>query len=239
MGMSETILAAMIGALATVVTAVFQLMLAWREHRKRTEKTERETRGTLSSLLWMLTLLAAAAVGGFAYAHYRVQATRDETQALRDRLQQELHALTVSSARLEKLENAAPGAALEATARKQRGLDGVVAVVTLPACKGAQAGTATERSGCTEQDALQVTVCAPIPADASVSAVELFARADDSQQPWADARVVAGQDLGGGRFATSYSERPDGEGIKQVCQAFSHWSSDKGRSVRILVRYVG
>jgi hypothetical protein len=68
--------------------------------------------------------------------------------------------------------------------------------------------------------------------------VELFARPEDSQQPWAEARVTAGQDLGGGRFATSHFERADADGTRQVCQPFAHWSSDKARTVRILVRYV-
>jgi hypothetical protein len=67
--------------------------------------------------------------------------------------------------------------------------------------------------------------------------VELFARPDDSQQPWNEARVAAGEDLRGGRFATSHFERLDADGSKQVCQSFAHWS-DKGRAVRILVRYI-
>jgi hypothetical protein len=91
---------------------------------------------------------------------------------------------------------------------------------------------------CTEQDALQVALCAPVPAGASVTGVDLFARAEDSQQPWSEARVTPGQDLRGGRFAASHFERADPDGSRQVCQSFAHWSSDKGRTVRIVVRYV-
>ena len=40
-----------------------------------------------------------------------------------------------------------------------------------------------------------------------------------------------------GRFAETHFERPDGEGTRLVCQSFAHWNSQKGRAVRILVRY--
>jgi hypothetical protein len=235
MGLSETIMAAMIGALATVFTATFQLMLTWRDATKE----QRRGRGGLRSFLWMLALMAAAAVGGFAYAEYRAQDTRGEAALLRAELQRELHALTASTARLEKLAAAASGEKGSAAAdQQQRGLEGVAAMVTLPACRGAQVGFATQRPDCTEQDAMQVSICAPVPAGASVTAVELFARPEDSQQAWSEARVVGGQDLGGGRFAATHFERADADGTRQMCQPFAHWSSDKGRTVRILVRYI-
>ena len=232
MNVSEPVMAAMIGATATVCTAVFQLVVNW---RKATTSEKPRARGGLRSLLWMVTLMAAAAVGGFAYAEYRAQATRGEAALLREEVNRQLGALSASTARLETL--LAAGGADSAAARRQRGLEGVAAVVALPACRGSQVGFATERSACTERDALQVAVCASVPSDASISAVELFARSEDSQQPWAEARATAGQDLGSGRFATGHSERLDADGTRQVCQSFSHWG-DKGRTVRILVRYL-
>lgn len=235
MGLSETIMAAMIGALATVFTATFQLMLSW---RSATKEQERRGRGGLSSFLWMLALMAAAAVGGFAYAEYRAQGSRGTAAVLREELQRELHALSASTARLEQLTAAASGGRESPADQRQRGLEGIAAMVTLPACRGVQPGFSTQRPDCTEQDALNVAVCTPVPAAASVTAVELFARPEDSQQPWSEARVTSGQDLGGGRFATSHVERIDADGTRQVCQPFAHWSSDKGRTVRILVRYI-
>ena len=234
MGMSETIMAAMIGALATVLTAMFQLVLSWRSATKE----ERKVSGGLRSFLWMLTLMGAAAAGGFAYAEYRALGARGEAALLRSELQRELQALSDSTARLEKLSAGGLGGSNQAAAdQRQRGREGVAAVVTLPACKGAKVGFATAHPSCTEQDATEVAVCVPVPASASVTAVELFARPEDSQQPWAEAHAAAGQDLGGGRFAPRYVERADSDGTKQVCQTFVHWDSDKGRAVRILVRY--
>jgi hypothetical protein len=230
MGMSETIMAAMIGALATAFTAMLQLILQWRN----ATKPEKKAPGGLRSLLWMLALLGAAAVGGFAYAEYRAQNARGEAAILREDLQRELKALAESTARLEKL---APGAAGTPSAAEQRGLDGAAAVVSLPACKGPQVGFATERPACSEQDALQIALCTPLPAGAQVSAVELFSRPEDSPLPWSEAHVAAGKDLRDGRFAAAHFERADADGSRQICQSFSHWGGT-ARTVRMLVRYV-
>jgi len=228
MNLSEPVVAAMIGAFATVCTATFQLVGTWR----KSSNDKVKARGGISTLLWTLALMTAAGVGGFAYAEYRAQGIRGEAAMLREELQRELSALSASTARLEKLAPAAAGSA----GSVPQGFDGPAAFVTLPACKGPQVGFATERPACTEQDALQIAVCAPVPAGASVTAVELFSRPEDSQQLWSQARVSPGQDLHGGRFAASHFERSDPDGSRQVCQSFAHWSSDKGRTVRIVVR---
>lgn len=225
MGVSETILAAMIGAGATLFTAIFNLVSAFR----KSSGDRRTARSSFRSLMWMLALMLAAGVGGFAYAEFRAQQSRDDDRTLRAELQQQMQALAQSTARLEQLRLPASGAGAAVTES--------AATVSLPACKGAQVGFATQRGPCTEQDALQVTVCAPVPAAARVTAVELFARIEDSAQPWAESRVAAGQENAAGRFTGSHFERPDGEGSKLVCQSFAHWNSDKGRALRILVRF--
>jgi hypothetical protein len=225
MGVSETVLAAMIGAGATLFTAVFHLLGSFR----KASGERRTARNSFRSLLWMLALMVAAGVGGFAYAEYRAQQSRDDARALRAELQQQMQTLVASAARLEELRLPAPGAGGSVTES--------AAAVSLPPCTGAQVGFATQRGPCTEQEALQVAVCAPVPAAARVTAVELFARPEDSQQPWAESRVAAGQETAAGRFAGSHFERPDSEGSKLVCQSFAHWNSTKGRAVRILVRF--
>jgi hypothetical protein len=219
----------MIGAGATVLTALVQIISAF---RKSGSTERRSSRSRVRSLMWMFALMLAAGVGGFAYAEYRGLQSRDETRALRDELQQQMHALTASAARLEQLRLPAPGT--EAAAPTP---NASVASVTLPACKGAQVGFATARGPCAEQDAVQIAVCAPVPASARVTAVELYARPDDSQQPWPEARLMPGQVAAAGRFVDNYVERPDADGTRLVCQSFAHWNSEKGRAVRILVRY--
>ena len=229
MGVSETILAAMIGAGATVLTALVQIISAF---RKSAATERRSSRGRMRSLLWMFALMLAAGVGGFAYAEYRALQSRDETHALREELKQQMAALTASAARLEQLR--IPSASADASSPTA---NASVATVALPVCKGPQVGFATARGPCTEPDALQVAVCAPVPASARVTAVELYARAEDSQQPWPETRMTPGQVAAAGRFADNYFERPDADGTRLVCQSFAHWNSEKGRAVRILVRY--
>jgi len=229
MGVSETILAAMIGAGATVLTALVQIISAF---GKSASNERRNARTRVRSVVWMFALLLAAGVGGFAFAEYRALQSRDETRALREELKQQMSALTASAARLEQLRLPAANSAASASLPSAS-----AATVALPACKGSQVGFATARGPCVEQDALQVSVCAPVPASARVTAVELYARSEDSQQPWSEARMTPGQVAAAGRFADNYFERPDADGVRLVCQTFAHWNSEKGRAVRILVRF--
>jgi len=90
---------------------------------------------------------------------------------------------------------------------------------------------------CTEQGAVRVAVCARVPASATVKEVQLYARFEDSKQSWQESRVQAGQDAGQARFADKFTEWPDGDAGKQVCQGFLQWSREKSRVARILVKY--
>jgi hypothetical protein len=226
-GISETVLAALIGASATMVTAMFHLVSSF-----KSQSTDRRVKGSgIKSLLWMLALMLASAVGGFAFAEYRSQETRDETHALRMEMRQQLQTIIAATTRIEQ------GRGGGADDEGRRGVEGVATVVNLPACKGAQVGFATDHPNCAEQDAVQVSVCTPMPANAKVTSAEFFSRPDDSQQAWSDARVTPGQDIGGGRFAVTPVERPDADGTKQVCYSFAHWNSQKGRTLRVLVKY--
>ena len=230
MGVSETVLAAMIGAIATVLTALFQLISSFRAASgdRRTSKKG----GGLRSFMWTVALVLAAGVGGFAYAEFRSQESRDETRALRTELQAQMQALQASTARIEQMRFAATDSAAGGSANAAS----AAAMVTLPACRGAQVGFATERTACSEQEAVHIALCAPLPASAQVTGVELFARPEDAQTAWPDARATAGQDIGSGRFSGLHVERTDGDQGKLVCQGFAHWA-DKSRTVRMLVRY--
>ena len=229
MGMSETVMAAMIGAGATLFAAFFQLLRA----TTISAEQRRNSRKGMHSLMWILALVVAAGVAGFAYAEYRAQQARDDTRALRAELQQQMQTLVAATERLEQLRLPASDAGTSGSAAAPES----AAIVNLPPCRGAQVGFATQRGSCTEQESLQVTVCAPVPAAARVSAVELFARSEDLQQPWAESRVAAGKETAAGRFTGSYFERSDGDIGKLGCQNFAHWNSKSGRSVRILVRF--
>src|SRR4026207_2399795 len=83
MGLSETILAAMIGAVATVSGALFQLFMAWRS-RKVDSRPKKGT--TARSLLSILALMVASAAGGFLYSEFLKQRNAEDLRAMRDEL---------------------------------------------------------------------------------------------------------------------------------------------------------
>jgi hypothetical protein len=234
-GFSETVLAAMIGATATIGTAIFQLVMNWRKQ----SGDRRVSKGGLRSLLWMVTLMLASGVGGFAYSEYLSQARREDAHQLRLELQQQLATLASSTAKLEQVRLNAQSvvdAQTRQAEERRRGVEGVEGLVQLPACKGRTASSG-ERPACAEADAQRLAVCAVVPASAQVTEVQLFTRLDDSQQGWGESRVEASQDAGKARFLDTSFERAHTEGSKEVCFNFAHWGTDKGRAARIVVRY--
>jgi hypothetical protein len=234
-GFSETVLAAMIGATATVGTAIFQLVMHWRKQSGE----RRASKGGLRSLLWMVTLMLASGVGGFAYSEYLNQAQRDDAHELRKELQQQLATLASSTAKLEQVRLNAQSvvdAQTRQAEERRRGVEGVEGLVQLPACKGRTASSG-ERPGCAEADAQRLAVCAVVPAGAQVTEVQLFTRPEESQQSWGESRVEASQDAGKAKFLDAPFERAHADGTKEVCFNFAHWGADKGRAARIVVRY--
>jgi hypothetical protein len=91
--------------------------------------------------------------------------------------------------------------------------------------------------GCSETDAIPVTLCASIPAAATVTEVALFSRPADAQTAWSATRFLPGQESDQARFAEKYSESTAEGGTRRVCQEFSHWSAQHARAVRVVVRY--
>lgn len=225
---SDSLIAAFVGALATVVTALIQLRISWRKELKERERgqpiTKKSRRGPV---LFVLALMIAAAVGGFALSQYFVSLRTGDRDELRADLQSKLAEINATAMRLEQArtsERKQVETEVQRADASRLGDEGVAASVLVGPCKD-----------CSEQSSMRVSVCASVPASATVKEVQLYIRADD-KQPWADARVQPGQEAGQARFAEKYSERPE-EGVKQVCQAFANWSHEKARLARIVVKY--
>jgi hypothetical protein len=231
MNFSDPVYAALIGAGATMLTALVQLRMSWRKELKERERGQPISRKSRRGpVLFVLALTIAAAVGGFALSQYLISLREVDREALRADLHSKLAEISASASRLEQArlnerEQIETGA-LRADALR-RGAEGATASMVVGPCK----------ANCGEPGAVRVAVCVRVPALASVTEVSLYTRLDDSQQPWAEARVQAGQDAGQARFADKFFERPDAEAGKLVCQGFAHWSSEKARVARILVKY--
>lgn len=237
MNFSDSIVAALIAAGATVLATFVQLRISWRKELRERERGQPITRKTRRGpVMIVFLMMIAAAVGGFALSQYFVSLREGDRDALRADLQSKLSEINATAMRLEQARTA-EREQIETGARRadaaRLGEDGVTASVVVGPCSAVPA----DKQDCTEKSAVRVAVCARVPASASVKEVLLYTRFEDSQAPWADARVQAGQDAGQARFTDKTLERPDGDGAKQVCQAFVNWSREKSRLARILVKY--
>src|SRR5688572_20953384 len=234
MGLSETILAAMIGAIATVSAAIFQLVMAW---RSRSKVDSRPKKGSAArSVLSILALMTASAAGGFLYSEFIKQRNAEDMRAMRDELK-DLRSL-IAQGRDQVHVADAPGAlpagmvmpiALEGV---EGAADAVESIAYVPACRRTDAATA-----CAEADAQRIALCGTVPAYARVDRIELFAQPDAVQHPWESHRATFEQDLGGARFTGKTFEYAQANELKAVCVNFMQWSSEHPHIARILVQY--
>ena len=234
MGLSETILAAMIGAMATIMTATFQLLMAIRGKAKA--ETRPNKRGATRSLVTLGVIVLASAVGGFAYSELRAERVREDTRQLREELSTQLRELANSTERLEHLRTeqvsaaAAEPVALASAASSE-------AILRLHPCRAEPVSVGIEAPACDEATAERLSLCAAVPLQAKVSRVELFAKPDDDLQPWEQSRAEFNHDVEGTRFADAPYDQMQGADHRSVCVNLAHWNSAHGHVARLVVHY--
>jgi hypothetical protein len=224
--MSDTVLVAVIGAFATVMTALFQIFVS----SKQAASAVKPMRNRIKSLAWTGVLLVAAAGGGFAWSEYLVLNRNENLAAFHERFAISGAPVAGKAASMSVTPAPLPLAAPALTAAEAASRDAVAAVVTLPACRGGE-------GGCTQAAAAPVSLCVPLHTPARVVEVLLYARPENSTLPWNEHRMVPGVDVGAGRFVDAHFERTDGAGARDLCQKFAHWNPDTARVVRVVVRY--
>jgi hypothetical protein len=240
MGLSETILAAMIGAIATVGTAIFQLLTAFKARGKPEVKPKRGT--TLRSILAVFALMVASAAGGFLYSQLLRERDAEDFRAMRQELR-ELRDLTASRVR-EREEQLADSARLEAapampalTTSFEPAMGTAESVAYVPACRVSPVAADRVTSDCQESDAQRIALCGTIPAYARVSNIALYAQPDAVQHPWEQHTAALEADLGGARFTGKTFEYAQGQELKAVCVNFVQWSSQHPHIARIVLQY--
>jgi hypothetical protein len=238
MGLSETIMAAMIGALATVTTALFQLYTGFKQSRKSSVDTRPKKGSTLRQVLAVLALMVASAAGGFLYSEFMKQRSAEDMRAMRNELQElrtliatgrdvvEAQAAEVKAAQPE------PHAPVTLPAAMESVSESVESVVYVPACRATH-----PTEPCGEQEAQRIALCGTIPAYARVDEIRLFAQPDAMQHPWDRHQVTFEQDLGGARFTGKSFEYAQGAELKAVCVNFMQWSSEHPHIARIVVQF--
>jgi hypothetical protein len=214
------------------------LRVLWRketsERSRGVPTTKKSRRGPV---LAICLLLIGAAVGGFAVSQYLVRQSDLESAALRGQLQTQLAQINATAERLERAALNEHGSSARA-AEDRRGAEALTVTTTIGPCRAAAIAVADAPPACNEQDAQPVTVCASLPSTAAVTVMDLYARPEDSAQPWSESRVAAGQDIGRARFADKAYERAESDQTKQVCTGFASWDGDKRYSARLVVKYV-
>ena len=197
-------------------------------------------------------------MSGFALSQWLTNGERAAQGVMQRELQARVAEISHTASQLE-LTRGSERAEIESGVLRRIGSDGVVVMATVGPRAGrrclrlrarrrdrrrrprhrrpATDAAATPARVCAEAEASPVTLCATIPGNASVSEVALFSRAADSEAPWSASRYLPGQESGQARFSATYSESTPEAGMRQVCQGFAHWSTDRARIVRMVVRY--
>jgi hypothetical protein len=251
MHMTDSVLAAIITAAATVCVSLLQLRFSLNRDggaRVQSGGARRKGRGPFAIAF---IIIIASAVGGFSLSQWLTENERVSQSVLAHELQDRVDQITRTANQLEQT-RAGARAEIEASVLRKVGSDGVVVMATVGPCRpslvvsppggatppGVTAETAQPATpSCTEAEASAVTLCATIPSNATITEVELYTRLADSETPWSTSRVIAGQESGQARFAEKYAEAPEGPGTKQICQPFAHWSTEHARVARMVVRY--
>jgi hypothetical protein len=252
--MSDSILAAIIAATATLSASLLQLRFSIARELAARAQGPSGRKKSRAPFIVLFVMVAAAAVAGFALSQWLTENERAAQGTLEHELRERAEEATRTASQLA-ITSANARAEIEMSVLRRIGTDGVVVMTTVGPCRpalvvsasppgtGTSPGVSAEPApapppapGCTETEANTVTLCATIPTNAAVTEVELFARPADTDTPWT--RMLPGQESGlQARFADKYAESPDGQGMKRVCQGFTHWSTEQARAARMMVRY--
>ncbi len=219
MGLSETIVAAIIGASATVSAAGFQLM------RARTPSPGRPRRSMLRTMLMLAAIVVASAVGGYAYSELRADGARQEMARMRGEIDEQLHALTLASERRADAHHSPP---LVASSE---------ALVQLAPCVRSGADSEGPAPLCDSTALAPVLLCTQVPAAAERLGIERYSRAAGAGEGW-QAHSAAGD---GGAGDVSFADAPETiaatDSLAPVCVNVRNEDPVHAQVARIVVRY--
>jgi hypothetical protein len=166
-----------------------------------------------------------------------VRQSERESAALHGELQVQLTRISATAERLERATLSEHDSAARVDGDR-RGTEDVTVTTTLGPCRPSASATADVAAMCSEQEPQRVTLCGSVPSSAMVTKAVLYARPEESRQPWTESRVAPGQDVGHARFAGEPFERPESDQTKQVCTGFSAWDGEQAYSARLVVTFV-
>ncbi|HEU4593036.1 MAG TPA: hypothetical protein VFS13_19160 [Steroidobacteraceae bacterium] len=230
MGLSETIVAAIIGALATMATAIVQLL------RNRPPGETRPKKNRTRSVLATIALMIGCIVGGYAWSALRAVSAKEElTATMQAEFSRQFAEFAARQNQLAANPQGAAGAAGGALSTANAGARTAEALAHLPPChispQTADAGPVT----CDESTAQRVALCAAVPAAAETRQVRLQSRVPKSETPWLE-RDAGAPTLGSLHIGAEASEAVSPE-LRSVCLEVANWSVEDTLAVRLIVDY--
>lgn len=235
MGLSETIVAAIIGALATMGTAIFQLI------RNRAPSDSRPKKNRVRSVFATIALMIGCIVGGYAWSALRTQSAREDARSARE----DMKALRAELAEFAARQNpqiASPakaddGPATGARIAARSGEAGASeSLAHLPPCRILTSADEVGPVTCTDSVAQQIALCATVPAASQTTQVRVLARVPKSEAGWEE-RDAGATTLGSLRMGAAASEFPVDPELRSVCLDVSNWSVEDTLAVRLIVEY--
>jgi hypothetical protein len=231
MDLSETIVAAIIGALATMGTAIFQLV------RNRAPSESRPKKNRTKSVIATIALMIGCIVGGYAWSALRAVSAREEiAAAMEDQYKKQFAEFVASQAAPKAAtgeDSPVPGGAIPTRNGEAGAAD---AVAHLPPCHVNAQPDEVGPVLCTERVAQRIELCATVPAASHTTGVRLEARVPKSETAWitrdAGAATVGSVHVG------NTSEYPVSADRRSVCLDVANWSVEDTLAVRITVDYV-
>lgn len=247
--MSDSILAAIIAATATLSASLLQLRFSIARELAARAQSPAGRKKSRAPFIVLFVMIAASGVAGFSLSQWLMENERAAQGTVEHELRARVEEVTRTANQL-----GIARAEIEAGVLRRIGADGISVMTTVAPCHpavvvsapgtSAPPGVSSEATpppptpACTETEATSITLCATIPNNATVSEVELYARPADSDAPWSKSRLLPGMESSQARFAEKYVESPGVDpGTKQICQGFSHWSAEHAGVARMVVRY--
>ena len=231
MGLSETIIAAIIGALATMGTAIFQLV------RNRAPEGSKPKKNRMRSLVATIALMIGCVVGGYAWSSLRAVSAKEEMQAtMRAEFSEQFAALAARQAAPKEPANAANGGDGSAIPASHGESGTAESLAHLPPCRlnahPEEVGPVT----CSDRVAQTIALCAAVPSASQTTAVRVQARVPKSESPWLE-RDAGAPTLGSLHIAEAPVEYPVSADQRSVCLDVSNWSVEDTLAVRLFVDY--
>jgi hypothetical protein len=236
MGISETIIASIIGALATMLTAIVQLV----RNRAPSDGRPKPKKNRMRSVFATVALMIGCIVGGYAWSSLRAVSAKEELRStMESEFTRQFAALALAARQAEAAKSTgapeldANGVAIPAS----NGEGGAAeSLAHLSPCKISAQADEVGPVTCTERTAQSIALCASIPSAAHTKNVRVQARVPKSESPWLE-RDAGALTLGSLHIAAQPAEYPVSADKRSVCLDVSNWSAEDTLAVRVIVEY--